>query len=136
MRTRESSRTTSCQPLPVNAQAKLQLPRSVALQESTAPEHSPRARTKDIKAGSFGCMWFSILVKSKYIAPRTLLLLRCEQPKVQTQALHLQWLRAALNCRNYEFLDSWENSVYTSVLKLGNGDVRTVTQVHAEFSQI
>jgi hypothetical protein len=28
------------------------------------------------------------------------------QPEVQTQTLHLQWLRAALICRNYEFLDS------------------------------
>jgi hypothetical protein len=34
----------------------------------------------------------------------------------------LQWLRAALLCRNYEFLDdSWENSVYASVFtSLGN----------------
>jgi hypothetical protein len=28
------------------------------------------------------------------------------QPKAQTQTLHLQWFRAALICRIYEFLDS------------------------------
>src|SRR5215467_6113809 len=41
-----------------------------------------------------------------------LLLLRRIAIEAPNSNLHLQWLRAALICRNYEFLDnSWENSV-------------------------
>jgi len=64
MRTREdlvSPSAASSPPLPVKAQAKLQFPRSVAPQISTAPE------LKIFRAGSIGRMWFSMLVKSKYI---------------------------------------------------------------------
>jgi hypothetical protein len=36
------------------------------------------------------------------------------QPKVQTQTLPLQWLRAALICRYYEFVDDYCEYVDTS----------------------
>src|SRR6516162_4292031 len=52
MRTREdlgSPSAASSPPLPVKAQAKLHLRRSVARQVSTAPEDSRRARAKDIQ---------------------------------------------------------------------------------------
>jgi hypothetical protein len=60
---------------------------------------------------------------------------RCNR-RSKLKPSHLQWLRAALICRNYEFLDnSWENGVYTSVftslgnrlpttLRFGRGSVR------------
>ena len=79
MRTREdlgSPPAPVVSALPVKAQAKPQLPRSVALQISTAPSTLHEPGLKILRAGSFGCMWFSKLVKSNYIAPRTLLLLR------------------------------------------------------------
>jgi len=89
MRTREDlgsppARVVSA--LPVKAQAKPQLPRRVALQISTAPSTLHEPGLKILRAGSFGCMWFSKLVKSNYIAPRTLLLLRrvaTEGPKLK-----------------------------------------------------
>ena len=64
-------------------------------------------------------MWFSTLVKSKCIAPRTLLLLRRCNRRSKLKPCHLQWLKAALICRSYEFLDdSFEDSAHTSVLHL------------------
>jgi hypothetical protein len=57
-------------------------------------------------------VWFSTLVKSKYIAPpdSTAGETRCNR-RSKLKTFHLQWLRAALICRNYEFLDdSWEKS--------------------------
>jgi hypothetical protein len=51
-------------------------------------------------------VWFSTLWKSKYIAPAdsTGAETRCNR-RSKLKPCHLQWLRAALICRSYEFLD-------------------------------
>lgn len=49
-----------------------------------------------LRAGSFGCMWFSTLAKSEYIARRTLLLLRraaTEGPKLKPCICSGLWRR-------------------------------------------
>jgi hypothetical protein len=73
-------------------------------------------------------VWFSALVKSKCIAPAdsTAAETRCNR-KSKLKAFHLQWLRAALICRNYEFLDdSWEKSFCLKFGSLGacDGEVK------------
>jgi hypothetical protein len=74
------------------------LPRTVALQVSTAPEHSPRARAKDIEGR---IVWLHVVQhvgEVKINRPRGLYCCRnALQLKVQTQTLHLQWIKGGVN---------------------------------------
>ena len=70
--------------------------------------HEPEL--KILRAGSFGCMWFSTLVKSKYIAPAdsTAAETHCNRRSKRKPCI-CSGLSAALIRRNYEFVDdSWE----------------------------
>ena len=83
-------------------------------------DHGCRSHGSDHVDAPASAMWFSKLVESRYIALWTLLLQATRRNRrSKLKPFHLQWLSAALICRNYEFLDaSLENSVYTSVSHL------------------